>query len=101
MRERMGDVQELRLTVRTSTERAQTLGLTRTRFNGRMAVSAATWADLLEGEEAAHVQQVPAAGSHTAPLPDDLHPSLREALPFPSSMCTSASRSTPRHAASI
>ena len=30
----------------------------------------------------AHVQQVPAASAHTTPLPDDIHPSLRQVLPF-------------------
>src|SRR5438128_2704827 len=47
-----------------------------------MAVGAATWDDLLEGEEVAHVQVVPAAGARTTRLPDGLHPVLREALPF-------------------
>jgi DEAD/DEAH box helicase domain-containing protein len=47
-----------------------------------MAVGAATWDDLLEGEEVAHVQVVPAAGARTTPLPEGLHPALREALPF-------------------
>ena len=49
----------------------------------RMAVDAATWDHLLDGEEAAHVETLPAAESHTAPLPEDLHAGLREALPFP------------------
>jgi DEAD/DEAH box helicase domain-containing protein len=48
-----------------------------------MAVDAATWDDLLDGEEAAHVETLPAAESHTAPLPKNLHPGLRDALPFP------------------
>ncbi|MGZ4338128.1 MAG: DEAD/DEAH box helicase, partial [Gaiellaceae bacterium] len=48
-----------------------------------MAVDAATWDDLLDGEEAAHVETLPAAESHTAPLPENLHPGLRDALPFP------------------
>jgi DEAD/DEAH box helicase domain-containing protein len=47
-----------------------------------MAVGAATWDDLLEGEEVAHVQVVPAAGARTTPLPEGLHPALRDALPF-------------------
>ena len=47
-----------------------------------MAVGAATWDDLLEGEEVAHVEVVPAAGARTTPLPDGLHTALREALPF-------------------
>src|SRR5947208_9749452 len=48
-----------------------------------MAVGAATWDDLLEGEQAAHVETVPAAEPRTAPLPDEIHPGLRETLPFP------------------
>jgi DEAD/DEAH box helicase domain-containing protein len=48
-----------------------------------MAVDAATWDDLLGGEEAAHVETLPAAESHTAPLPGNLDSGLREALPFP------------------
>src|SRR5712691_6317471 len=47
-----------------------------------MAVGAATWDDLLEGEEVAHVQVVPAAAARTTPLPEGLQPTLREALPF-------------------
>ena len=48
-----------------------------------MAIGAATWDDLLEGEQAAHVETVPAVEPRTAPLPDELHPGLHEALPFP------------------
>jgi len=48
-----------------------------------MAVGAATWDDLLEEEQAEHVETVPAAEPRIAALPDDLHPGLREALPFP------------------
>ena len=47
-------------------------------------VGAATWDDLLEGEELAHVQTYAAAAPRLAPLPDDLHPGLRDALPFDS-----------------
>jgi DEAD/DEAH box helicase domain-containing protein len=43
---------------------------------------AITWDDLLEGEELAHVEAVPAAEAHVAPLPGELHPRLREILPF-------------------
>jgi DEAD/DEAH box helicase domain-containing protein len=43
---------------------------------------AATWDDLLEGEELAHVQTYAAAEPRLAPLPDGLHPDLRDALPF-------------------
>ncbi|MDP9337180.1 MAG: DEAD/DEAH box helicase, partial [Actinomycetota bacterium] len=48
-----------------------------------MAVRAALWDDLLEGEEVAHVETIPPADPRTAPLPDQLEPHLREALPFP------------------
>ncbi|OLE00024.1 MAG: DEAD/DEAH box helicase [Actinobacteria bacterium 13_1_20CM_4_69_9] len=43
---------------------------------------AATWDDLLDGEELAHVETVPATDARIAPLPEDLHPRLREILPF-------------------
>jgi DEAD/DEAH box helicase domain-containing protein len=43
---------------------------------------AVTWDDLLEGEELAHVETVPPADAVVAPLPDELHPRLREVLPF-------------------
>jgi DEAD/DEAH box helicase domain-containing protein len=43
---------------------------------------AVTWDDLLEGEELAHVETVPRSEPVVAPLPDDLHPRLREILPF-------------------
>jgi DEAD/DEAH box helicase domain-containing protein len=43
---------------------------------------AVTWDDLLEGDELAHVETVPAADARIAPLPEDLHPQLREILPF-------------------
>ena len=47
-----------------------------------MAVEAALWDDLLEGEEVAHVETIPPAEPRTAPLPDELQPKLRGALPF-------------------
>jgi DEAD/DEAH box helicase domain-containing protein len=47
-----------------------------------MAVSAATWDDLLDGEELAHIESIPPAAARTSPLPKELHPRLREALPF-------------------
>jgi DEAD/DEAH box helicase domain-containing protein len=46
------------------------------------AVDAATWDDLIEGGEVAHVEGIPAAQPHTAPLPDELRASVRAALPF-------------------
>jgi DEAD/DEAH box helicase domain-containing protein len=45
-----------------------------------MAVGAALWDDLLEGEEIAHVAEVPPADARTAPLPEDVHPGVRDAL---------------------
>jgi DEAD/DEAH box helicase domain-containing protein len=45
-------------------------------------VGAVTWDDLLEGEELAHVETVAAADARVAPLPEALHPRLRDVLPF-------------------
>jgi DEAD/DEAH box helicase domain-containing protein len=47
-----------------------------------MAVEAALWDDLLEGEEVAHAETIPPADSRTAPLPDELQQGLRDVLPF-------------------
>ncbi len=47
-----------------------------------MAVEAALWDDLLEGEEVAHAETIPPADPRTAPLPDELQPGLRDVLPF-------------------
>jgi DEAD/DEAH box helicase domain-containing protein len=44
-----------------------------------MSVTAA-WAGLLEGEELAHLEEVPPRAAVLAPLPDDLHPRVQEAL---------------------
>ncbi len=41
-----------------------------------------TWDDLLTGDELAHVETVPPADARLAPLPAELHPRLRETLPF-------------------
>ena len=46
-----------------------------------MAVEAALWDDLLEGEELAHVTTLSPVEARTMPLPEDLEPRLREALP--------------------
>jgi DEAD/DEAH box helicase domain-containing protein len=43
---------------------------------------AAAWDELLQGEELAHLTGEPARDAQTAALPDDLHPRVREALPF-------------------
>jgi DEAD/DEAH box helicase domain-containing protein len=45
-----------------------------------MATIAATWNDLLSGEELAHLTTDPARRAHTAPLPHDLDARVREAL---------------------
>ena len=42
--------------------------------------TATLWDDLLVGEELAHLATEPAREPRTAPLPDGLHPKLREAL---------------------
>ena len=45
-----------------------------------MATLAATWDDLLAGEELAHLTTEPALTPRLAPLPDDLEPRVRDAL---------------------
>src|SRR5256714_3717958 len=50
-------------------------------YHRRMAVETALWDDLLEGEEVAHAATLPAVEPRTVPLPDELEPRLREALP--------------------
>ena len=45
-----------------------------------MAVELAPWNTLLEGEELAYLGVEAARDARLAPLPDDLHPRLREAL---------------------
>jgi DEAD/DEAH box helicase domain-containing protein len=45
-----------------------------------MATRAATWDDLLVGEEVEHVTTEPASRARTEPLPDGLHPKVRAAL---------------------
>ncbi len=45
-----------------------------------MATSVALWDDLLVGEELAYLGSEAAREARTAPLPDDLHPRVREAL---------------------
>ena len=46
------------------------------------AAGALIWDDLLEGEELAHVETVPAAEPRLVQLPDELHAKVRAALPF-------------------
>jgi DEAD/DEAH box helicase domain-containing protein len=45
-----------------------------------MSVATARWDDLLQGEELAYLGSEPARDPRVAPLPDDLHPRVREAL---------------------
>jgi DEAD/DEAH box helicase domain-containing protein len=45
-----------------------------------MATTAATWDDLLTGEELAHLTGEPARAPLLAPIPDELDPRVREAL---------------------
>jgi DEAD/DEAH box helicase domain-containing protein len=45
-----------------------------------MATSVALWDDLLAGEELAYLGSEAARGARTAPLPEELHPRVREAL---------------------
>jgi DEAD/DEAH box helicase domain-containing protein len=40
----------------------------------------AAWTELLEGEELAHTEVIPAREPRTAPIPDGVHPKVREAL---------------------
>jgi DEAD/DEAH box helicase domain-containing protein len=47
-----------------------------------MAVEAALWGDLLEGEEVAYTETIPPAEPRTASLPDELQPGLRDRLPL-------------------
>src|SRR5881398_247110 len=47
-----------------------------------MATSVTRWDDLVQGEELAHLATEPAREALLAPLPDELHPRVREALPF-------------------
>jgi DEAD/DEAH box helicase domain-containing protein len=47
-----------------------------------MAVEAALWDDLLEGEEVAHLTTLPSAEAQTVALPGELAPRLRETLPL-------------------
>jgi DEAD/DEAH box helicase domain-containing protein len=49
-----------------------------------MSVAAPAWGDLLEGEELAYLSTEPALRAQLAPLPEDLAPALRDALPFES-----------------
>ena len=47
-----------------------------------MTVELARWNDLLESDEVAHLATESAREARLAALPDDLHPRVREALPF-------------------
>src|SRR2546423_7624476 len=45
-----------------------------------MSVATSSWDDLLQGEEIAYVSTEPAREARLVPLPDDLHPRVRDAL---------------------
>jgi DEAD/DEAH box helicase domain-containing protein len=45
-----------------------------------VATVATAWDELLAGEELAYLTEVPARGAEVAPIPDELHPSVRDAL---------------------
>jgi DEAD/DEAH box helicase domain-containing protein len=45
-----------------------------------MSVATSPWGDLLQGEEIAYLGSEPARGARLAPLPDELHPRVRDAL---------------------
>jgi DEAD/DEAH box helicase domain-containing protein len=45
-----------------------------------MSVATSPWGDLLQGEEIAYLGSEPAREARLAPLPDELHPRVREAL---------------------
>src|SRR5216117_913388 len=47
-----------------------------------MATSVTAWDDLVQGEELAHLTTEAAREARLAPIPDDLHPRVREALGF-------------------
>jgi DEAD/DEAH box helicase domain-containing protein len=47
-----------------------------------MSTSVTAWDDLVQGEELAHLVTEPARDARLAPLPDDLHPRIRDALEF-------------------
>src|SRR5215211_7532495 len=50
----------------------------------RMALRVTPWEELLEGEEVAYVGTKPAREPRLAPVPEELEPSVRAALPFDS-----------------
>src|SRR5438132_11716923 len=45
-----------------------------------MSIATSPWGDLLQGEEIAYVSTEPAREARLAPLPDELHPRVRDAL---------------------
>ena len=49
-------------------------------YHRPVATSVALWDDLLHGEELAHLAFEPARAARTVPLPEELHPRLRETL---------------------
>ena len=53
-------------------------------YTKRMATSVTRWDDLVQSEELAHLATEPAREAQLAPLPGDVHASVRAALPFDS-----------------
>jgi DEAD/DEAH box helicase domain-containing protein len=51
-------------------------------YHRQMALGAALWNEVVEGDEAAYVETTPPAEAGIAELPAGLHPKLRAALPF-------------------
>jgi DEAD/DEAH box helicase domain-containing protein len=46
-----------------------------------VALDVGTWDDLLAGSELAYLTEEPARAARTAPVPEELHPQVREAIP--------------------
>ena len=48
--------------------------------SGLVATAAAVWDDLLGGEELAYLTEVPSRDPDVVPIPEDLHPRVKDAL---------------------
>jgi DEAD/DEAH box helicase domain-containing protein len=48
--------------------------------SGSVATAAAVWDDLLVGEELAYLTEVPSRDPDVVPIPEDLHPRVKDAL---------------------
>src|SRR5947199_6039002 len=65
-----------------STQRSRPLPIPISTTSPPMSIAATLWDDLLEGEEVAHLTTLASVEAQTVPLPDELEPRLREALPL-------------------